>query len=372
MAKKKATINPKNNDNNCFQYALTVALNYQNIKKTPQRISNLKPFINQYDWKEIDFPAQSSKDWKKFESNNKSIALNVLYITYDTEKIRLACKSKHNFKRKIQVILLMITDGNGKKQHYLAVKSLSALLRGITLKHDGDFHYLDCFHSHSTEKKLKKHEKVCNDYDYCYVKIPNEDNKMLKYNHGEMSKKAPFIIHADLGCLLEKMHSRQNNPEKSYIGKKTMPTSSMFTHCLFHPTKNILDCYRGIDCIEKFRKDLREHATRIINYIKKEMIPLTDEENKFYKEQKVCYICKKEFSTDDDDNKKYHKVKDHCHYTGKFRGAAHSICNLRYKTPKQIPTVFHNGSTYVYHFIINQLAKKFEGKFECFGENTEK
>ena len=123
--------------------------------------------------------------------------------------------------------------------------------------------------------------------------------------------------------------------------------------------------------MEKFCKNLKEHATRIINYEKKEMIPLTDEENKSYKKQKVCYICKKEFSTDDD-NKKYHKVRDHCHYTGKFRGAAHNICNLRYKTPKEIPVVFHNGSTYDYHFIINQLAKEFNGQLECLGENTEK
>ena len=129
LKNKKATINPKNNDNNCFQYALTVALNYQSIKKDPQRISKIKPFINQYNWKEIDFPAQPSKDWKKFESNNKSIALNVLYIPYDTEKIRLVYKSKHNFKCKNQLILLMTTDD--QKWHYLAVKRLSALLRGI-------------------------------------------------------------------------------------------------------------------------------------------------------------------------------------------------------------------------------------------------
>ena len=68
--------------------------------------------------------------------------------------------------------------------------------------------------------------------------------------------------------------------------------------------------------------------------------------------------------------KLYDKVKDHCHYTGKFRGAAHNICNLRYKTPKKIPVVFHNGSTYDYHFIINQLAKEFKGQLECLGENT--
>ena len=92
---------------------------------------------------------------------------------------------------------------------------------------------------------------------------------------------------------------------------------------------------------------------------------------KSYKKQKVRHI----FNTDEDDKntfKLYHKVRDHCHYTRKFRGAAHSTYNLRYKTPKEIPIVFHNGSTYDYHFIINKLAKEFCGQLEYSGENTEK
>ena len=79
LKNKKVTINPKNNYDKYFQYALTVALNYQNIKNNPERISKIKPFINQYNWKEIKFPSHK-KDWKNFESNNKSIALNILYI----------------------------------------------------------------------------------------------------------------------------------------------------------------------------------------------------------------------------------------------------------------------------------------------------
>ena len=101
------------------------------------------------------------------------------------------------------------------------------------------------------------------------------------------------------------------------------------------------------------------------------MIPLTKEEKKIHREQKVCYICKKGLSTDDG-NKKYFKVRDHCHYTGKYRGAAHDICNLRYNTPKEILALFHNGSTYDYHFIIKELAEEFEEQFECLGQNTEK
>ena len=91
-----------------------------------------------------------------------------------------------------------------------------------------------------------------------------------------------------------------------------------------------------------------------------------------HNKQKVCYICKKGFTTDDSKKKNNFKAKDHCHYTGKYRGAAHDICNLRYKIPKEILLVFHNGSTYDYHFIIKELEKEFEGEFECLGENTEK
>ena len=129
-----------------------------------------------------------------------------------------------------------------------------------------------------------------------------------------------------------------------------------FPQCSFDATKNKLDCYRGKDCMKRFCKDLKVHATERISYEKNKMIPLTDEQNKSYEKQKVCYICKEEYRTDDD-NKKYHKVRDHFHYTEKYRGAAHNFCNLRYKTPKEIPGVFHNSSTNDYHFVIKELAK---------------
>ena len=125
-------------------------------KKNPQRISKIKPFIDQYNWKETDFPTHS-KDWKEFELNNKTIALNILFVPYNTKKIGLANKSKHDFKRQNQVILLTITDG--KKWYCLAVKSLSALLRGIASNHVGDFYCLNCFHSYRTEKNLKSMKK---------------------------------------------------------------------------------------------------------------------------------------------------------------------------------------------------------------------
>ena len=107
---KKSTINPKNNDYKCFQYAVTVALNHDKINNHPQIVSKIKPFIDQYNWNDIDFPS-TSKDWKKFELNNESIALNILYVPHKATKINLAYKSKHNLTREKQVIFLMVTDG---------------------------------------------------------------------------------------------------------------------------------------------------------------------------------------------------------------------------------------------------------------------
>ena len=111
---------------------------------------------------------------------------------------------------------------------------------------------------------------------------------------------------------------------------------------------------------------------KIINYKEKEMIPITYEENKSYDEQEACHIreeiCTKE---DDEDYINRKKVNNHCLYTGKFSGAAHDICNLRYKVPDNIPIIIHNAS-YDTHFIINQLAKEFKGELDCIGENMEK
>ena len=106
---KKSTVNPKNNDHKCFQYAATLALNFNNINNHPEKISKIRPFIDQYNWKYIDFPA-TNKDWKKFELNNK-VSLNILFVPHNTKKIQLAYRSKYNLTYNKQIILLMITDG---------------------------------------------------------------------------------------------------------------------------------------------------------------------------------------------------------------------------------------------------------------------
>ena len=297
---KGVTINPKKTqDNNYFQYAITAALSYQNIGHHPERISKLKPFINNYSWQCIEFPSHS-KDWRKFEQNNKTVALNILYVPYNTKQIKQAYISKYNNERDNQVNLLMITDGTNN-WHYLAVKSISGLLRRVTSNHNGDFYYLNCFHPYTTEKKLRKHERICNDHDFCHLKMPDEDNKILKYIPGEKSLRVPFIIYADLECLLQKINTCSNNPDKSYTERKASHRPSgnaLVTCCSFDKSKNECKYYRGEDCMKKFCKDLKDQAMKI-NYEKKEMTPSTDEEKETHENQKICYICEQEFCMDE-------------------------------------------------------------------------
>ena len=135
----------------------------------------------------------------------------------------------------------MITDC--EKWHSLVVKNLSGLLRGITSNHYGDFYCLNCFHSYRTKNKLETHKKICEKHDYCNVEMPIKGNNAIKYNHGEKSMKSPFVIYADLECLLEKMSTCQNNPKKSSatkINKHTPLGNSIFTHCSFDESKNLI------------------------------------------------------------------------------------------------------------------------------------
>ena len=136
----------------CFNCCIKL---WEHQKRPSKNIKN-QAFINQYHWKGTNFPSHK-EDWKKFKSNNKSIALNILLVRYNTENIGLAYKSKHNFKSKNQVLLLMITDD--KKWHYLVVKRLWSLLKGITSNYNEDFYGLNCFHSYRTKNKLKNMKK---------------------------------------------------------------------------------------------------------------------------------------------------------------------------------------------------------------------
>ena len=154
---------------------------------------------------------------KQLLEQNNEIAINILYVPHNTRKIQVAYKSKQNLTCDKQVILLMITDG--EKWHYLTVKNLPGLLRGITSTHKEDFYCLNCFHFYRTKNKLEAPKIICENHNYCNVEMPTKNNNIIKYNQGEKSIKLPFLVYADLECLLEKMSTCQNNPMNQLLLK---------------------------------------------------------------------------------------------------------------------------------------------------------
>ena len=235
LTNKKATINPKNNkggDVYCFMYAITVALNQNEIGSHPERINKIISYISKYNWNRINFPSQR-KEWELFERDNEDIALNILSIRHNKKTIELQYKSKYNRTREKQVVLLMITDGI--KWHYTALKSIltsdsymkptqsiSRLFNGITSNHNGDYYCLNCFHSYRTMDKLNKHKKLCEDNNYCKVDMSNDKNNILKYASGSKSLKMAHAIYVDIECFLVKHDTCSNDLNKAW--SKTIST----------------------------------------------------------------------------------------------------------------------------------------------------
>ena len=154
-------------------------------------------------------------DWKTFEKNNTTIASDTLYT--NEKEICPAYISKINLNCEKQVIPLLIPNAEKEGWHYLAVKKLSTLLRGITSKYHGDFYCLNCPHSFRTDEKLKSHEQVCKNKDFCGILMPSENDNILEFNKYTKSYKIPYIIHADIESLIKKTDGCANNPEKYSI-----------------------------------------------------------------------------------------------------------------------------------------------------------
>ena len=149
------------------------------------------------------------------------------------------------------------------------IRRLSRLFRAITSNNRGDFYCLGCLHSFRTDNAYKKHERLCDNNDYCQVEMLTEDNNKLKYNHGEKSLKASFVIYADLECLLIKQQSCQNNLNESYTERKAMHEPCGYSLDLissFDSKQNKHSFYREKDCTKKFCSDLKEFGTKIVNY----------------------------------------------------------------------------------------------------------
>ena len=198
-----------------------------------------------------------------------------------------------------------------------------------------------------------------------------ESGSVLKFHDGQYQFKVPFIMYADFESILQPISGCSDNPDNPSNRKINQHVPSgfcVYSKFTYSEVENPVKLYRGEDCVEVFCKYIEEEAKRLYKmFPRKPMAKLTKDQCRSFKDATRCHICFKEFSEDDV------KVRDHCHYTGLYRGPAHRSCNLRYAIPNHIPVVFHNLSGYDAHLFIRQLGKKFNSEdIGVIAENKEK
>ena len=264
---------------------------------------------------------------------------------------------------------MLIADvENPNKKHYVAVKSLSRLLSKQNSKHKEAQHFCNnCLDGFESEIIRDEHYEYCRSKDSVRVEMSTK-NPIVKYVDGQYQFKVPFVIYADTESISVPVSGVPNNPEMSSTRGINVHQPSgwcMYPKFAYGNRLNKFQQYRGRDCIGKFCDRIMTEAKRFYESApKKPMEKLTKEQDIEFITTKECHICFKKFSIKD------RKVRDHCHYTGKYRGAAHSSCNLRYRIPDYIPVVFHNLAGYDAHLFIKELAKH-TTKIGVIAKNTE-
>ena len=365
LAKKGAIINPKNSDMGCFKWAVIAAMKWNNIGKDPQRISKLRRYEDDFDWDGMKFPA-SFRDIKRFESRNE-ITINIL--AFEHNKVYI-CRKGKEYDRVAN--LMLITDNN--KKHYVAIKSLSRLLRYVNTKNEKKQHFCINFLQGFNEKKSRD-ELYCRNIEAIRIEMPN-GKPVVEYSDGQYQFKVPFMMYADFESILEPMGPPQRAPgscSDPIQGASNNPsiTRGVNVHtlsgwCVYSKfsyarsvggadgeVTNSLTQYRGPDCVEKLCEHIISEAKRLYNSApEKPMAPLTKSQLKEYERATKCHICFKPFKSGDT-----LKVRDHCHCTGIYQGAAHLLCYLRYEIPNYIPVVFHSLAGYDAHLFIRELSK---------------
>ena len=369
LKNKGALINIKNQDQKCFKWAVTRALNP--VGKNPDRITKaLIEQSEQYNWDGISFPTPT-EEIARFEKNN-NVSINVMANNGD-ERVYPLQGSKHKFDAKINLMLIMDEE---RDSHYVVVKNMSRLLYKQSTDKHGERHYcFNCFNGFTSEKRLLEHMLYCNDKDCVKTTLPTLGKNTLKFKNFKNTQRHPFVISADFECFTKPLDFNTANTANTIKYQHHEPSGFCFyVKC---SEKNVYDrepilytkqnehddiSKKFVECLESTLRDIDELYEN-----PKKMIYGREEKAK-YKNASQCYICQKDFNSED---KGLIKVRDHCHLTGRYRGAAHSKCNLDIKTPNFVPVVFHNLEGYDSHLFIRNLGVT-EGEIDSIPKNDEK
>ena len=387
IAKKKAVINMRNDDNQCFKWAVTRALNP--VGKNPDRITKeLKDQAEKLNWEGITFPVKV-KDIHIWEKNNNKF---VSVFGYDDESKKIYTIKMCNELTSIvldeeketqdkKFINLFLHDDN----HYCVVKNLSRLVSSQHSKHKEKKHFcLRCHNGFNTSESLKAHQEMCLEQKTQTITYANPGDTE-KFRNYERLHDVPFTVYADFECLVKPLETEEKDPSKSYTIKYQSHVPSGFCYTIkcmdetVYPTKTVLKTasYEGEDMGKSFVETLSEDLKPIYEILKtpKPMI-MTDFEKDQHKKIESCYACGVQFGTERQNEKRKKKEKvvkcrDHCHITGKYRGAACDKCNLRMKVPMFVPVLFHNLEGYDAHLFVKSLGLE-EGDIRCIPKTDEK
>ena len=363
LAQKKAIINMKNEDDKCFTWSVLRALNPR--ENNSDRIdTDLKKKEDSLNMVGIAYPVQLNAI-DKFERQNPTISINVFGHEESIYPLRVSkCEG-----RKV-VDLLLISDD--EKRHYCLIKSMSRLLSSQTSKRNGVQYYcMRCLNSFHSQESLDKHLEYCNAYDAVKMETP-EVGATLTFKNYNRSMRVPFIVYADFESFIKPIDTCEPNPKNSYTKQYQKHTPSSFSYYIkcfddevyFPKLVTYTASTDNEDVAQIFVNMLEEDVKSIYTSFDtpKEMIFGVKEKEKF-DDATECWICHGELGLD--------RVRDHCHLTGTYRGAAHNKCNLQYRRPKFIPVVFHNLSGYDSHLFIKNLGVT-EGNINCIPNNEEK
>ena len=362
---KKAIINIKNKDDKCFLWCI---LRYLHPKeRDEERIKDLEKYEFSLNTKGINFP-MNIEDIAKFENLNPSLPGINVFSEDDKMSIYTLKDSKKDCNNSIDLFLHK-EDG---VSHYSLIKHFHRLIRSQKTKSKNGKIFIckKCFCHYTKPELLEKHIKYCSNNETAIVKMP-KPNTMLYFKNYHKQLPIPFVVYADFECFTKPMNTCSPNPKESYNFNYQKHEPSGF--CFY--IKGIVDKkFKPIiytktsedeDISKVFVDKLREVTKSIYNdfYRRPKPLRLTPTEQKSFESAVNCHICSRELRED--------KVRDHCHFTGQYRGAAHNSCNLQCRKPMVLPVIFHNLQGYDAHLFIKQLAR-LEGDLNCIPSTEEK
>ena len=355
LEKNKALINMKNEDEMCFKWCITRACNMVAIH--PERITpKLREQAKELNWDGCKFPMAVDKI-KFFEAKNPHISVNCFGWNGSVFPLKNIREEKE-----IHVDLLLLTKEC--KSHYCLVKNFSRLVSSQVVRNGFErFFCKRCLNSFRRLEKLEKHKDICGEFETAKIEVPGG---CCSFRNFQKMMHVPVVGYADFESILKPISGER---EKTH---EHIPCGFAF-HLVspFLQMEPVLK--RAKDETEKLPQDfIRELISCVkethLSLPKKKMFPLTNQEWKSFREATVCWLCRKGF-----EGGNLIKVRDHCHYTGKFRGAAHGSCNLKFKRPKFTPVFFHNLQNYDAHLFVRALGTLEEVlNVTCIPNNEEK